>query len=64
MSVQKAGAATPYRQQLVVTRQSASAKQLRVLVTMDLPEGSAFGYFSVPFGRAPAEAKRLDSTQQ
>lgn len=49
MSVQKAGAATPYRQQLVVTRQSASAEQLRVLVTMDLPEGSAFGYFSVPF---------------
>ena len=24
--------------------------EMRVLVTMDLPEGSAFGYFSVPLG--------------
>jgi len=64
LQVQKAGAATAYRQQIAVTRQSGSIERLRVLVTMDLPEGSAFGYFSVPFGRTLQEGKRIESAQQ
>jgi hypothetical protein len=46
--VQKASANGAYRQQYSVTRQSAGPTELRVLVTMDLPEGSGFGFFSIP----------------
>lgn len=49
LNAQKAGAATAYREQLSVTRLAGGPPELRVLVTMDLPEGSAFGYFGVPF---------------
>lgn len=45
---QKADLGGAYRQQLAVTRQAGGPEELRVLVTMEMPEGSAFGYFSVP----------------
>jgi hypothetical protein len=45
---------TPYRRQLAITRDAGAPAELRVLVTMDLPEGSAFSWFSVPLGNAPA----------
>jgi hypothetical protein len=57
LNVQKANVNGAYRQQFSVTRGTAAPKELRVLVTMDLPEGSAFGFFSVPLEpeNVPAE---------
>lgn len=49
IDVRKANATSAYRQQLSITRREGGPRELRVLVTMDLPEGSAFGYYSVPF---------------
>jgi hypothetical protein len=54
----QAAAATPYREQLSVTRFAGGPAELRVLVTMDLPEGSAFSYFSVPVRGVPAAGKQ------
>jgi hypothetical protein len=63
LSVQKASADAAYRQQLSVTRSAGGPAVLRVLVTMDLPEGSAFGFYSVPF--APAvSALKSDQAEQ
>jgi hypothetical protein len=50
----KASMATPYRRQLAVTRERGGPAELRVLVTMDMPEGQAFSWFSVPLENAPA----------
>lgn len=55
---QKAVATTAYRQQLSVTRLSNGPSELRVLVTMDLPQGSAFSYYSIPLDGAPAAQKQ------
>jgi len=51
LAVQKATAGTAYRQQLSVTRSADGPSELRVLVTMELPEGSAFSWFGVPLAR-------------
>jgi len=48
LNVQKASANGAYRQQYSVTRQGTGPAELRVLVTMDLPQGSGFGFFSIP----------------
>src|SRR5690606_14139329 len=56
-TAQKANASQAYRQQLTVTRHADAPAELRVLVTMDVAEGSAFSYFSVPFGDASAARK-------
>lgn len=48
ITAQKAAASQAYRQQLSVTRHANAPSELRVLVTMDVAEGPAFGYFSVP----------------
>lgn len=53
---EKVTVATPYRRQLAITRDAGAPAELRVLVTMDLPEGQAFSWFSVPLSRAPAAA--------
>jgi hypothetical protein len=51
LAIQKASAGTAYRQQLSVTRAADGPSELRVLVTMELPEGSAFSWFGVPLAR-------------
>jgi hypothetical protein len=51
LAIQKASAGTAYRQQLSVTRAADGPSELRVLVTMELPEGSAFSWFAVPLAR-------------
>jgi hypothetical protein len=51
VAAQKANAGTAYRQQLSVTRTAEAPAELRVLVTMELPEGSAFSWFGVPLAR-------------
>jgi hypothetical protein len=55
LSVQKASASSVYRQQFSVTRLATAPAQLRVLVTMDMPEGSAFGFFSIPLDGTAAQ---------
>jgi hypothetical protein len=44
----RATATTAYRQQLSLVREANGPTELRVVVTMDMPIGSAFSYFSVP----------------
>jgi hypothetical protein len=48
LQIQKAAASSAYRQQLAVTRLASGPENMRVLVTMEVPEGKAFGYFSIP----------------
>jgi hypothetical protein len=68
MSAQKVDAAGVYRQQLSVTRRAGAPGNLRVLVTMDMPEGTAFGYFTIPFdadrNRSGNTAQKSDSVKQ
>jgi hypothetical protein len=64
LRAQKATAATAYRRQLAVTKLAGGPRELRVLVTMDMPLGSAFGWFSVPFDAMPTDEKRLVDKQQ
>ena len=54
----KASAATAYRQNLPVTKLGNAATELRVLVTMDTPEGPAFSWFGVPLVEAPPADKQ------
>ena len=63
LQVQKASAATPYRQRLSVTRSASGPENLRVLVTMDLAEGTAFGYFTIPLASG-ITAQKQDSVKQ
>jgi hypothetical protein len=55
---QKATAAAAYRQQVSITRLAGGPAELRVLVTMDMPIGSAFGYYSIPLDGAPPAGKK------
>jgi hypothetical protein len=48
LNVQKASASGVYRQQFSMTRLEGSVEPLRVLVTMQSGEESAFGYFTIP----------------
>jgi hypothetical protein len=48
LSAQKVDAAGVYRQQLSVIRRANAPGNLRVQVTMDMPEGTAFGFFTIP----------------
>ena len=57
LTSQKASARQAYRQQLSVTRHPEAPTELRVLVTMEGPEGSTFGYFGVPLDAARAVAR-------
>jgi hypothetical protein len=63
LNVQKAGANGTYRQQYSVTRQAGAPGELRVLVTMDLPQGSGFGFFSIPF-EAGTNSQKQDLVKQ
>lgn len=48
LQVAKVAADGVYRQQFTITRRDASASRIRVLVTMDLAQGSGFGFFTIP----------------
>jgi hypothetical protein len=63
LRVQKATPNGVYRQQFSVTRAATGAQNLRVLVTMDMGEGIAFGYYSIPFA-GEQTAQKLDSVKQ
>lgn len=63
LRVQKATQSGVYRQQLSVTRGSAAPQNLRVLVTMNMGDGIAFGYYAIPFSGGKT-AQKLDSVKQ
>jgi hypothetical protein len=63
LQVQKATPSGVYRQQMSVTRSAAGPASLLVLVTMDMAEGRAFGYFSIPMTPGTS-AQKLDSVKQ
>jgi len=63
LEIQKASAATPYRQRLSVTRSGAGPDHLRVLVTMEMTEGMAFGYYTVPLASG-ITAQKQESVKQ
>jgi hypothetical protein len=63
LSVQKVSAAGVYRQQLSITLSDGAPAALRVLVTMDLAEGSGFGFFTVPL-EAGTAAQKQESVKQ
>ncbi|MEO6080016.1 MAG: hypothetical protein ABIQ86_09590 [Steroidobacteraceae bacterium] len=62
LAAQKASARTAYRQQLLLTKREGGPTELRVLVTMELPEGSAFGWFGVPLDGVPAVQSKQSGT--
>ena len=68
LSAQKVDAASVYRRQLSVTRRAGAPDNLRVLVTMDMPEGTAFGYYTIPLDagqqRDGITAQKSDSVKQ
>jgi hypothetical protein len=46
--IQKVNSSSIYRQQFSVTRNASAPDSLRVLVTMESPAGSGFGFFTIP----------------
>jgi len=52
-----------YRQEFSITRDNTAPSELRVLVTMETPVGSSFGFFSVPFDSGTS-AQKQDSVKQ
>jgi hypothetical protein len=63
LSVQKASADGVYRQQLSITRLASAPAGLRVLVTMDMPAGSGFGFFTIPLD-AGTNSPKQNSVKQ
>jgi hypothetical protein len=61
---QKVNASTAYRQQLSVTRGAAGPDGIRVLVTMEMAEGSGFGYFTIPLASGITAQKQQHSVKQ
>jgi hypothetical protein len=48
VGIQKVNSSSIYRQQFSITRGSDGPRNLRVLVTMESPAGSGFGFFTIP----------------
>jgi hypothetical protein len=62
-SVQKVGNRDVVRRQYAVTRSTAAANQVRVLVTMQAAEGTGFGFFTIPLEDG-TPSRKLDSVKQ
>lgn len=62
LSIQKATQARVYRKSLALGL-SPQVTRVRVLVTMDLPEGSGFGYYTIPLESGNISQK-TDSPQE
>lgn len=63
LAVSKANANGAYRQHFAITRQASAPAELRVLVTMDMPEGTGFGFYSIPLNGG-TKSQKLDSVKQ
>jgi hypothetical protein len=64
IAVQKAAVGAMYRRQLSVTRVAGGPSELRVLVTMEMPEGSAHSWFGVPFEPVAKTGKSVTVEQR
>ncbi|MEO6185172.1 MAG: hypothetical protein ABIP38_01975 [Steroidobacteraceae bacterium] len=64
LNAQKVSATTAYRQQVSLTRLVDAPAEVRILVTMDLPEGTTFGWFGVPLKAAPGPAGKQPAPVQ
>lgn len=62
LNVQKASAHDAYRQQMSLTR-AADVPELRVLITMELPEGLAHGFYSIPLDPG-TKSQKQESVKQ
>jgi hypothetical protein len=62
-TLQKTSTSNIYRQQISVTKLDAAPTHVRVLVSMDMAAGSAFGFFSIPFDTGTS-AQKQDSVKQ
>jgi hypothetical protein len=58
LNVQKANVSIAYRQDVSVTKLDGGPAELHVLVTMEVPEGSAHSWFAIPLGGTPAADKQ------
>jgi hypothetical protein len=58
LGARKASASTAYRQQVSVTKLASGPTELQVLVTMEVPEGSAHSWFNIPFDGTPTVSKQ------
>jgi hypothetical protein len=58
LNVEKANVSTAYRQDVSVTKLDGGPAELHVLVTMDVAEGSAHSWFTIPLDGAPAAGKQ------
>jgi len=56
--VQKVGGSNPYRLDIAVTKLEGGPSQLKVLVTMETPAGSAHAWYTIPFGGEPVAGKQ------
>jgi hypothetical protein len=64
LEIQKADAAGVYRQQLSLTLLAAAPENVRVLVTMDMPEGAGFGWFTIPLDGGTSAQNKAESVKQ
>ncbi|MEO8064353.1 MAG: hypothetical protein ABI821_16580 [Pseudomonadota bacterium] len=63
LTVQKVAADGVYRQQMSITAADSAPAELRVMVTMDMDQGKAFGFFTVPLAGGTA-AQKQNSVKQ
>jgi hypothetical protein len=63
LTVQKASVDGVYRQNLSITASEGGPAALRVMVSMDVADGSGFGFFTVPL-RSGTSAQKQDSVKQ
>lgn len=64
LTVQKASADGVYRQQFALTATEGAPTELRVMVTMDMDQGKAFGFFTVPLTSGTAAQKQHSVKQR
>jgi hypothetical protein len=63
-AVQKASADGVYRQHLSITAADGAPAELRVMVTMDMDRGKAFGFYTVPLTGGTAAQKQHSVKQR
>lgn len=63
LAIQKVTPAGVYRQQMSITASARPPAAIRVLVTMEMAEGSGFGFFTVPL-ESGTSAQKQDSVKQ
>ena len=64
LTVQKASADGVYRQQFSITAADNAPADLRVMVTMEMDQGKAFGFFTVPLTSGTAAQKQQSVKQR